>query len=1073
MRKMLLVVLMLAVCFGQTMYKAGDDARLAPRLLNYQGYLIDTLGNPITNPSLALSFAIFDSPSGGLQKWSETQGSVSVDKGIFNVLLGSATAIPDSVFANSANRYLQLTVAGQVLSPRTRIVSAAYAYAATYSDTATYARSAAADNDWTRGTPDSILYTVNRVGISRGGSNNMAYGTERYTHINFGVNCTTGLSGQNNPYATVSGGYGNTSSGQRATVGGGSRNTAGGTNAAVLGGINNLSMGDCAFVGGGLADTASADYSTIGGGYHNTASGPYAVLGGGYHNEASGEYAFVGGGNNAKAAAVYGGGLSGYNNRAGQVSTDTAAVVAGGHTNSAYAPKSFIGGGFNNIADGYGSVICGGGFNRGNSDYSTVAGGYDNACNYYAAIGGGLSNSGSGAFSMIAGGQDNSCTDSFSSIGGGYQNAVYSKYSIIIGGYADTIAGPAHYSCLIGVNGNLNTDSTFKVDMPHIYFGSDAEGYEFPNNDGTAGQFLTTNGANHLMWVTPTSRDYWSLRVTDGWDTTLQMDGRWGLARAGNMLYGNADSTHVNFGSACTTGASGPNYKYCTVSGGYSNLANSMTSTIGGGYDNTASGFYSFVGAGRANLASGYGAVVCGGYGDTAVAVYGGVGFGTDNIAGDAVSDTGAAVNGGRRNKAIGKYSYTGGGYRNSASGDFSAVCGGDTNTANYYYATVGGGLNNAASNRYAFVGGGYMCTAGGENTVVGGGNVNSASGEAATVGGGAGNTAGGLCATVSGGGNNLAGFEGSTIAGGNSNIADSIYATVSGGYTNSAGGYAAVLAGGYANAASAQYSTVGGGIGDTASGDYSTVGGGQHNVAGDYWTSVGGGYLNCAGNNYATVPGGRADTASGLYSFATNNNSTATYSNSAAFNGQSATASGQTRVGVLSKASGTFTIDHPLDPEHKILNHYFVESPEMVNVYRGTVVLDAKGRAVVSLPDYFSALNETPMIQLTGVKSNDVWVEEEVAQNTFVIAGKPGIKVFWTVTGARKDPSAEITKIIMPVEQSKEGGLANRSLDDEFLVTTMAQLERMGKAGGFKFRHASEQNRYEEMKRMIEEDGK
>jgi len=46
-------------------------------------------------------------------------------------------------------------------------------------------------------------------------------------------------------------------------------------------------------------------------------------------------------------------------------------------------------------------------------------------------------------------------------------------------------------------------------------------------------------------------------------------------------------------------------------------------------------------------------------------------------------------------------------------------------------------------------------------------------------------------------------------------------------------------------------------------------------------------------------------------------------FGNSAAFNGQTATASNQTRVGALSKASGTFTIDHPLDPHGTILNHY------------------------------------------------------------------------------------------------------------------------------------------------------
>jgi len=98
------------------------------------------------------------------------------------------------------------------------------------------------------------------------------------------------------------------------------------------------------------------------------------------------------------------------------------------------------------------------------------------------------------------------------------------------------------------------------------------------------------------------------------------------------------------------------------------------------------------------------------------------------------------------------------------------------------------------------------------------------------------------------------------------------------------------------------------------------------------------------------------------------------------------------------------------------------------------------------------------------------VYVAEKVKGNRFVIGGKPGTEVFWMVTADRKDPSAEITRILMPVEQPKEGGLANRSLDDELLVTTKMQLEQKGKASSFKFRHASEQDRYEGMKRTLQE---
>ena len=60
--------------------------------------------------------------------------------------------------------------------------------------------------------------------------------------------------------------------------------------------------------------------------------------------------------------------------------------------------------------------------------------------------------------------------------------------------------------------------------------------------------------------------------------------------------------------------------------------------------------------------------------------------------------------------------------------------------------------------------------------------------------------------------------------------------------------------------------------------------------------------------------------------------------------------------TGNLSKGSGSFKIDDPLDPANKTLSHSFVESPDMMNIYNGVVQLDAKGRAWVDLPKYFEA---------------------------------------------------------------------------------------------------------------------
>lgn len=53
--------------------------------------------------------------------------------------------------------------------------------------------------------------------------------------------------------------------------------------------------------------------------------------------------------------------------------------------------------------------------------------------------------------------------------------------------------------------------------------------------------------------------------------------------------------------------------------------------------------------------------------------------------------------------------------------------------------------------------------------------------------------------------------------------------------------------------------------------------------------------------------------------------------------------------TGSLAKASGTFLIDHPLDPLNKNLRHGFVEAPRYDLIYRGTVQL-VNGRATVDI---------------------------------------------------------------------------------------------------------------------------
>jgi hypothetical protein len=407
----------------------------------------------------------------------------------------------------------------------------------------------------------------------------------------------------------------------------------------------------------------------------------------------------------------------------------------------------------------------------------------------------------------------------------------------------------------------------------------------------------------------------WAFWITDTADTTLMSGGQWGIARYGNVMWGNADSTHVNLGVQSITGSSGDNNKYCavggglgnyskgeaaTISGGAGNVANghyssiggggqnttnqnysvisggtsstvsgycsaiagggyntissgTIFSTIGGGDSNTVSQGYSAISGGHQNTASGSYSAIGGGSSDTVMAVYGGAASGYSNLAGDAPEDTGAFV---------------GGGYNNSAIGSYSTVEAGKNNTASSYNTTVSGGSNNTASYTSA---------------TVGGGSVNTSSGQAATVPGGANNTASGHYSTVGGGYRNFAGDWFSTIGGGSSDTVKGVYGGVASGYSNTAGDAPedtgafvgggnnnsaiqpfAIVTGGKNNTASGYAATVGGGSGNTASGAVAEIGGGIYNTASGNHSTVSAGYHNNASGTDAAVGGGISNTASG-----------------------------------------------------------------------------------------------------------------------------------------------------------------------------------------------------------------
>jgi hypothetical protein len=178
--------------------------------------------------------------------------------------------------------------------------------------------------------------------------------------------------------------------------------------------------------------------------------------------------------------------------------------------------------------------------------------------------------------------------------------------------------------------------------------------------------------------------------------------------------------------------------------------------------------------------------------------------------------------------------------------------------------------------------------------------------------------------------------------------------------------------------------------------------------------------YAETAGSA-ATAVFGHATSSGGIGVSALNNNGGDAIYAEALNGGFAAFFNGDVDVdGRLSKAAGSFKIDHPLDPANKYLYHSFVESPDMMNVYNGNIVTDSQGRAVVEMPEWFEALNRDFRYQLTTIGQLALaTVESEVANHQFTIqTDKPNVKVSWQVTGIRQDVYANAHRI--PVEEAK-----------------------------------------------------
>lgn len=99
----------------------------APQTIGYQGYLTSNNGVPVSG-SASVIFSLYSVATGGAAIWTETQPTVSVTSGNYNVLLGSVTPI---ALLFNAPYWLGVKVGADTeMAPRAALASVPYAFRA-------------------------------------------------------------------------------------------------------------------------------------------------------------------------------------------------------------------------------------------------------------------------------------------------------------------------------------------------------------------------------------------------------------------------------------------------------------------------------------------------------------------------------------------------------------------------------------------------------------------------------------------------------------------------------------------------------------------------------------------------------------------------------------------------------------------------------------------------------------------------------------------------------------------------------------------------------------------------------